>query len=266
MKKRKRYKREQRKYFFRTSIEVERTYRGSGGKGKRQKRKKPTEEQIARQNQYNREKKLRRIIKVNFGEDDYWVLLTYRKGFRTEIRKAKEGFRKFIRILRREYRKRGYELKWVVRTEVGKQGAAHHHFLCNRIPDEDILIKNCWQKVTGAGFPSFKHTYEEGGFAGLAWYLTKPPDQEGIYEIEKMNGCVATEEQTLEILGNKELDFEVDELRQFTERQQALIDGVEFGIDYGLEVAPEDIEEYHRLTGSSCNMIKEMELKRNEPK
>lgn len=57
-----------------------------------------------------------------------------------------------------------------------------------------------------------------------------------------------------------------DESRHFTERQQALINVVELGIDYGLEVAPEDIEEYHRLTGSSCNMIKEMELKRNESK
>lgn len=29
-----------------------------------------------------------------------------------------------------------------------------------------------------------------------------------IYEIEKMNGCIATEEQMLEVLGNKEVDFE----------------------------------------------------------
>lgn len=177
--KQKSYIREQRSYVFDTSIEVERTYKGNGGgRGKRRyKRKKPTEEQIARQNQYNREKKLRRIIKNNFIEDDYWVLLTYQKGHRSNIREAKEDFKKFVRILRREYRKRGSELKWVVRTEVGKRGAAHHHFLVNRIPDGDVLIKNCWKKITGAGFPSFKHTHEEGGFKGLAWYITKPPDE-----------------------------------------------------------------------------------------
>ena len=129
--KQKRYKREQRKYIFETSIEVERVYRGNGGgRGKkRHKRQKVTEEQIEKQNQYNREKKLRRIIKENFTEDDYWVLLTYLKGYRTSIKDAKKDFRKFTRILRREYRKRGYELKWIVRTEVGKRGAAHHHFL-----------------------------------------------------------------------------------------------------------------------------------------
>ena len=177
--KRKRYKREQRSYIFATSIEVERVYRGNGGgRGKKRiKRKKPTEEQIASQNQYNREKKLRRIIKENFTEDDYWVLLTYSKGYRTTTKAAKKDFGKFARILRREYRKRGYELKWIVRTEVGKRGAAHHHLLVNRIPDGDVLIKNIWRKITGAGFPSFKHTHEEGGFKGLAWYLTKPPDE-----------------------------------------------------------------------------------------
>ncbi len=118
MKKKKRHKREQKSYYFDFSIEVERTCTGNyGARGKkRQKRQKPTEEQIRKQNQYNREKKLRRILKANFGEDDFWVLLTYTKGYRTDIRSAKEDFSKFYRVLRREYRKRGYELKWVVRT------------------------------------------------------------------------------------------------------------------------------------------------------
>lgn len=178
----KRYKREQKKYYFPTSIEVERNCTGNyGGKGKkRKKRKKPTEEQIEKQNQYIREKKLRRIIKENFEENDFFVLLTYLKGFRINIKDAKKDFRKFYKKLRRAYRKRGYELKWVVRTEIGKKGAVHHHFLANRIPDGDILIKKCWREVTGAGFPSFKHTYEEGGFAGLAHYLVKPPEEEGM--------------------------------------------------------------------------------------
>jgi len=46
--------------------------------------------------------------------------------------------------------------------------------------------------------------------------------------------------------------------RKFTERQQALIDGVEFGIDHNLELDPEDVAEYHRLTGSSSAYIENM--------
>jgi len=182
-KRKKRYKREQSTYYFKNSIEVDRVCTGGyGAKGrKRQKRKKPTPEQIKLQNQYNKERKLRRIIKENFSENDHWVLLTYLKGYRTDVKPAKKDISYFIRILRREYRKRGFELKWVVRTEVGKRGAAHHHLLANRIPDGDILIKNCWRKIRNAGFPSFKTTYEEGGFAGLAWYITKPAEDGEAY-------------------------------------------------------------------------------------
>ncbi len=46
--------------------------------------------------------------------------------------------------------------------------------------------------------------------------------------------------------------------RKFTERQQALIDGVEFGMDHNLELDPEDVAEYHRLTGSSSAYIENM--------
>lgn len=187
-KKRKKYKREQRSFYFTNLIEVERIYSGSGGKGKkREKKKKPTEEQIKKQNQLNREKKSRRILLANFEENDLWVLLTYLKGFRTNIKAAKKDFGRFIRMLRREWRKRGHELKWVVRTEIGKKGAAHHHLLVNRIPDGDIIIKDCWRKIEGAGFPSYKHAYEEGGFESLAYYITKPPDEDGEEEKTERN-------------------------------------------------------------------------------
>ena len=44
-----------------------------------------------------------------------------------------------------------------------------------------------------------------------------------------------------------------------TERQQALIDGVEFGIDHMLDIDPEDVAEYHRLTGSRCTYTDNMD-------
>lgn len=50
---------------------------------------------------------------------------------------------------------------------------------------------------------------------------------------------------------------------KFTERQQALIDGVELGIDHNLELNPEDVAEYHRLTGSRCEYAENMEKYRN---
>lgn len=51
----------------------------------------------------------------------------------------------------------------------------------------------------------------------------------------------------------------MDKKMKFTERQQALIDGVEFGIDHQLELDPGDVEEYHRLTGSRYAHTENME-------
>lgn len=64
--------------------EVEEKHTGRyGARGqKRQKRRKATPEEIAKQNQWKRERDVRRLIKWNFGIGDYWFTLTYKKGSR----------------------------------------------------------------------------------------------------------------------------------------------------------------------------------------
>lgn len=37
-------------------------------------------------------------------------------------------------------------------------------------------------------------------------------------------------------------------MKQYTKEQQNLIDGIEFAIDYGLEISEEDYKEYCKLT------------------
>ena len=61
--------------------EVEEKHTGRyGARGqKRQKRRKATPEEIAKQNQWKRERDVRRLIKWNFGIGDYWFTLTYKK-------------------------------------------------------------------------------------------------------------------------------------------------------------------------------------------
>lgn len=39
-------------------------------------------------------------------------------------------------------------------------------------------------------------------------YENKAVQRTMIFEIEKLNGCIATEKQILEILGNKDIEFE----------------------------------------------------------
>ena len=171
-----RYLFEEKKFFFQGSIEVERIRTGKPpdrGKG-RKKREKPTPEQMRRQNEYNKRKYMRRLIKANFGENDYWLTLTYLRGKTMELGAALKDRGKFLRAVRKEFRKRGYELKWVGRTERGKRGAVHHHLIIGRIPDADIIIAKAWKKVQGAGKTNVQLLYEKGQFADLAAYIIKP--------------------------------------------------------------------------------------------
>lgn len=161
-------------YRFRNAIEVEEYHSaryGNPGEGRREKGK-PTPEQMERKNQWNKEKRCRHRLREYYEVNDYFVTLTYRKEDRPEdMAEAKEHYRKFIGKLRREYRKRGYELRWIRNIEVGTKGAWHIHLVINRIPDIDLILTDAWPY----GFPDIKLLRKFREFAELAAYLTKTP-------------------------------------------------------------------------------------------
>ena len=69
------------KYIFKNDIEVHEYHNGrygAPGMG-RLKKKKITPEQVKKQNQINRENRIRRKIKANYGEYDYLFTYTYKK-------------------------------------------------------------------------------------------------------------------------------------------------------------------------------------------
>lgn len=161
---------------FPTSIEYEFKFAGNyGAKGeKRQKKEKATPEQIQKQNQSNRIKKLRRKIKANFSENDLWVTLKYPRGHRPTVTELNKDIEKTLNLLRREYRARGEPFKWILRKEIGSRGGAHIHMIVNRITgaDTDLLIRKAWGKKI-----DIQPMYEAGGFEDLAAYIVKEPDE-----------------------------------------------------------------------------------------
>lgn len=163
-------------YNFGSTIEVEENMIGRyGAKGeKRTPRKKATPEQIKKQNQYNKEKRERRKIKANFGVSDYWITLTYIKGERPNEGEAVEDLKRFLRKLRKAYKRLGVKLKYIAITEVGIRGGVHHHMLLNRIEDTDLIIAGEWEK----GHVNLTKLYEKGNFKDLAEYVAKQPDEE----------------------------------------------------------------------------------------
>lgn len=131
--------------------EVEEKHTGRyGARGqKRQKRRKVTPEEIAKQNQWKRERDVRRLIKWNFGIGDYWFTLTYKKGSRPPWKQMQKDMSKFIRKLRDKYKKYGWELKYIYRLEIGKNGGPHVHILINRKSNDEtdtgLLVETLWE-------------------------------------------------------------------------------------------------------------------------
>lgn len=159
---------------FLNAIEVYEYYKaeyGAPGR-KREKRKKPTKEQVDKINQANRERLCRWRLRQYFQTNDYFIRLSYKVELRPEdMAKAKKDFSEFARKLRKEYKKRGYELRFIRNIEVGSRGAWHTHIVINRIPDGDVLVRKCWPH----GSIWFQLLYEKGNFKDLAAYLTKTP-------------------------------------------------------------------------------------------
>lgn len=163
---------ERTKVFFKTSIEIEEKHTGRyGAPGmKRAKRKKPTPEQMERQNQWKKEKAIRHLLKENFDEHDYWITLTYKKDMRPETQaQAKEQVQKFLRKMRDQYKKRNVPLRYIAAIEIGSRGGIHCHIVMNRIEGGDVLVAKHWPH----GHAAFSLLYLEGGFRKLANYIAK---------------------------------------------------------------------------------------------
>lgn len=161
-------------YWLQRTIEVEKKHTGKyGAPGqKRQKRKKATPEEIKKQNEYNRVKKLRRKIGYNFNSNDWYITLTYKKENRPTTEKAKKILREFLDYLRKEYKKRGQPLKYIIVTE-WKNKAIHHHIIINHIVDAKTDTSKLIHKKWKYGGKHFQHLYEDGDFKKLAEYLVK---------------------------------------------------------------------------------------------
>lgn len=166
------------KWEFLNSNEYEYKYAGKyGAKGeKRAKRKKATPEQIKKQNQSNREKKMRRLMKRNFFPGDLWCTLKYPKGKRIPLGEIKKHLERFLKLMRKEYKKANDIFKFIYRMEIGEQGGIHIHILVNRLrnTDTDLLIQQCWEH----GRVNYQSIYEQGGYKKLANYIVKPPTEE----------------------------------------------------------------------------------------
>lgn len=163
------------------TIEVERYFSSRYKKPgiKRSQKVKPTREEQKRINTRQAERKLRILINANFEYGDYHLTLNYIRERGTEPR-TKEEMKKdiaiFLREMRKEYKKRGMEFKYIHVSEIGEKGARHHHLVINKIDTE--VIQRSWYKAYAGHTRIHTHPLDDSGnYAQLAGYLIKYTDK-----------------------------------------------------------------------------------------
>ena len=167
-------------YRYNNIIEIEKTCSGRyGRKLQVSEKKNVTKESQRKENERQMIKKLNRIIEANFGDDDYHLVLTYTPDNRPEPQDAKKILKDFFTAMRKEYKVRNCELKYIVVTEYRKK-AIHHHVVINELPQSDPeknkdhitlmkLLKRHWKH----GRKMLTALYGEGEYENLAAYLVK---------------------------------------------------------------------------------------------
>lgn len=160
-------------------VEVSKHYHAnSGAPGrKRAGRKDPTPEDMAKQNHWRRCRDLRRLIELNFDPGDWHVTLTCEKDKRPTMEEAPGVIRKFLGKLKRDFKKQGWDLKYVITCEVGDRGAVHWHMVVNSCHNEATdtakLIREAWKR----GRPYFSALDDSGEYERLADYMCKQAAQ-----------------------------------------------------------------------------------------
>ena len=132
---------------------------------------KPTSETQQKLNDENANKKLSRYINANFTNEDYMLTLTYADKYAPEDeQRAKKDIQNFLRRIKRQYSKKGIELKYIwVMEKSERTGRIHFHTVITGGIDRTEL-ENVW----GFGFANTRALkFTENGVEGLVKYYTK---------------------------------------------------------------------------------------------
>lgn len=119
--------------------------------------------------------KLRRKVNTNFQSGDLHITLTYRREERPNPEGAKKIIDDFITELRKEYKKLGAVLKWILVTEQPEKNI-HHHMIINEIPEECYQGKGAMRLVQQTwryGRPKAVPLDDDGSYGKLVDYLLK---------------------------------------------------------------------------------------------
>ena len=139
--------------------------------GTRRGRAKPTSEVQQKLNSENARRAFVRLVHTNFTKRDIALHLTYDEDcLPCSEEEARNDVQKFLRKLRKLYKAKSIELKYVWVCEKGQRSSrVHHHLIVSAGVERDV-IEELWDK----GYANSKRLkFTEEGISGLAYYMTK---------------------------------------------------------------------------------------------
>lgn len=141
---------------------------------KRQKKKKPTKEQMRQVNALNKARRCRQRMLEYLQPGDILATWTYEvKNRPATMEEALEDFQKAMKYVRRRYKKKGQPLYWIRNIEHGTRGAWHIHLVINEIGGTADILQRAWPKG-GTWFTQIsKSKFYDDDFSQLANYMTK---------------------------------------------------------------------------------------------
>lgn len=140
----------------------------------RQKKRKPTKEDMQRVNAMNKAKLCQYRMLQYFSTGDYFATLTYKVNERPlYMEEAKQHWADLRKRITREYRKRGSPLYWIRNIERGTRGAWHIHLVITRMCETAKILEEAWP-YGGVYLTQIKKSrYYSEDLAELASYMTK---------------------------------------------------------------------------------------------
>lgn len=174
---------------------VYRTYDEPGqGSDQRGKRMQQTNAEKTRCNIERAREKLRWMIETNFDYNDLHIVLKYAtvpgEQPRTDAQ-IEQDVRKYLRKLRKAYRRAGSELKYIrVFHRNSENGGLHVHLIVNKISRE--VIQSCWHAVLQAAGCRLANTAcrsLENDYYNLGGYFSKQFETILSGDIRKRYSC-----------------------------------------------------------------------------
>lgn len=178
-------------------IEIRKTMAVELPKGSRRNPKSyPSAERVIASNERRAEMKLRWLINTNFRPGDVHAVLTYGTEEVPSVEEAKKELANFLRRMKREYAKKGEEMKAVWVTEY-KAKRIHHHLILNDIDSK--IIEKQWRK----GRVRETRLDGSGDYSKLAAYLIKETKRSFEGEADEYEQLDLTGEDVVKRFGHR---------------------------------------------------------------